>query len=129
MIRIEPHHYFAIASVAPEVAEKIGDLARERIGGLQGIAMQPPKAQVMVFGDRWDPVCGHLRRFLSRNQIVHDWASPDSPGAAAAWGHATPADAICPVVRLPDGAEISKPNMRELAWGCRLTRNWRNMTP
>ncbi len=33
-MRVEPHHYFAIASSAPEVAEKLGALARERIGGL-----------------------------------------------------------------------------------------------
>ena len=38
VMRLEPHHYFAIASSAPEVAEKVGALARERIGGLQGIA-------------------------------------------------------------------------------------------
>ncbi|HSV51136.1 MAG TPA: FAD-dependent oxidoreductase [Burkholderiaceae bacterium] len=115
VIRIEPHHYFAIASVAPEVAETVGALARERIGGLQGIAMQPPKAQVMVFGNRWDPECGNVRRFLSRNQIVHDWVSPDTPGAAAAWGEPAPADSDCPVLRLPDGSVTSKPDMRELA--------------
>ena len=115
VIRIEPHHYFAIASISPEVAEKVGALARERIGGLQGIAMQPPKAQVMVFGNRWDPECSHLRRFLSRNQIIHDWVSPDTPGAAAAWGDSMPEDSACPVLRLPDGAVVSKPGMRELA--------------
>ena len=35
VMRVEPHHYFAIASSAPQVAEKVGALARERIGGLQ----------------------------------------------------------------------------------------------
>ena len=82
VMRVEPHHYFAVASSAPEVAEKVGALARERIGGLQGIAMQPPKAQIAVYGERWDPACGDLRRFLSRNQIVHDWLSPETPDLA-----------------------------------------------
>jgi len=116
VIRIEPHHYFAIAAVAPEVAEKVGALARERIGGLQGIAMQPPKAQVMVFGNRWEPECSNLRRFLSRNQIVHDWVSPDTAGAAATWGAAaTPLESDCPVLRLPDGAVMRRPGLRDVA--------------
>ncbi len=115
VMRIEPHHYFAIASSSPEVAAKVGALARERIGGLQGIALQPPKAQVMVFGDRWDPACSDLRRFLSRNQITHDWIAPDAAGAAAAWAGALPAAADSPVLRLADGTLHSKPGMRELA--------------
>ena len=99
VMRVEPHHYFAIASSAPEVAEKVGALARERIGGLQGIAMQPPKAQITVYGERWDPACGEVRRFLSRNQIVHDWLSPETPDLARSWT-GTPARGH----RLPGGA-------------------------
>ncbi|MGZ5131804.1 MAG: FAD-dependent oxidoreductase [Caldimonas sp.] len=115
VMRVEPHHYFAIASSSAAVAEKIGALARERIGGLQGIALQPPKAQVAVFGDRWDPRCGDLRRFLSRNQIPHDWISADAANAAAAWAGALPDAADSPVLRLSDGTQLSKPTMRELA--------------
>ncbi len=119
VMRVEPHHYFAIASSSPEVAAKVGALARERIGGLQGIALQPPKAQVMVFGDRWDPACGDLRRFLSRNEVSHDWLAPDTAGAAAEWATtgagSLPAAADCPVLRLADGTLHSKPTMREVA--------------
>ena len=39
----------------PEIAAKIGALARERIGGLQGIAAEPPKARV----DDGRPSLGH----------------------------------------------------------------------
>ena len=115
VMRVEPHHYFAIASSAPEVAEKVGALARERIGGLQGIAMQPPKAQITVYGDRWDPACGDLRRFLSRNQIVHDWLAPETPDLRRAWTGDLPEATECPVVRLPDGTQLQKPTLRELA--------------
>ena len=115
VMRIEPQHYFAIASAAPEVAEQVGKLARERIGGLQGVAMQAPKAQVTVFGDRWDPTCGDLRRFLARNQIAHDWVLPDAAKAEATWGGALPADGERPVLRLSDGALLSRPAMRALA--------------
>ena len=115
VMRVEPQHYFAIASASSDVAEKVGALARERIGGLQGIALQPPKAQVTVLGDRWDPACGDLRRFLSRNQIAHNWVWPDSADAAAAWAGALPASGDRPVVRLSDGTLLSKPTLRGLA--------------
>jgi thioredoxin reductase (NADPH) len=115
VMRVEPHHYFAVASSAPEVAERVGALARERIGGLQGIAMQPPKAQISVYGERWDPACGDLRRFLSRNQIVHDWVTPETPDLGRSWTGDLPKAAECPVVRLPDGAQLQRPTMRELA--------------
>jgi len=115
VMRVEPHHYFAIASSAPEVAEKVGALARERIGGLQGIAMQPPKAQITVYGERWDPACSEVRRFLSRNQIVHDWLSPETPELTRSWTGTIPAAADCPVVRLADGTQLPKPALRELA--------------
>ena len=115
VMRVEPQHYFAIASSAPEVAEEVGKLARERIGGLQGVAMQAPKSQVTVFGDRWDPACGDFRRFLARNQIAHDWLSPDSPHADATRGEAIPKGVERPVLRLADGTLLSRPTMRALA--------------
>jgi len=115
VMRVEPQHYFAIASSAPEVAEEVGKLARERIGGLQGVAMQAPKSQVTVFGDRWDPACGDFRRFLARNQIAHDWLSPDSPHADATRGEAIPKGVERPVLRLADGTLLSRPTLRALA--------------
>ena len=115
VMRVEPHHYFAVASAAPEVAEKVGALARERMGGLQGIAMQPPQAQITLYGERWDTACGQVRRFLSRNQIVHDWLSPDTPDLGRSWAGSLPETVDCPVLRLPDGTLMHKPTMRELA--------------
>jgi thioredoxin reductase (NADPH) len=115
VMRVEPHHYFAIASSAPQVAEMVGALARERIGGLQGVAMQPPKAQVTVYGERWDPACSEVRRFLSRNQIVHDWLSPETPDLTRSWAGPIPQAVECPVVRLPDGTRLQQPTLRELA--------------
>ena len=82
---------------------KVGALARERIGGLQGIAAEAPKARVTMFGPRWDAACGDLRRFLARNQITHDWVTPASPDVATLWPGTVPPDAECPVLRLADG--------------------------
>ena len=69
VFRLDPKHYYAIAATSPEVVAKIGALARERIGGLQGIAAEPPKARVAMVGHRWDAACSDLRLFLARNQI------------------------------------------------------------
>ena len=59
-MRVEPKHYYAIAAASPEVSAKVGALARERIGGLQGIAAEPPKARVTMVGHRWDAACGDV---------------------------------------------------------------------
>jgi thioredoxin reductase (NADPH) len=56
-----------------------------------------------------------LRRFLSRNQIIHDWVSPDSANAVAAWTDALRVQTDCPVLRLPGGTLLSNPKMRDLA--------------
>lgn len=77
--------------------------------------MQPPQAQVTVYGERWDPACGDVRRFLSRNQIVHDWLSPETPDLTRSWSGALPEAVDCPVVRLSDSTLLHKPTMRELA--------------
>src|SRR5262252_1148974 len=103
VMRVEPQHYYALAASSPEVALRVSALARERIGGLQSIAAEPPRTQVTMFGPRWDSACGELRRFLARNQITHDWVTPDSPNVATLWPGDCPADAECPVVRLADG--------------------------
>ena len=50
VFRVDPKQYYAIAATSPEVAAKVGALARERIGGLQGIAAEPPKARVTMVG-------------------------------------------------------------------------------
>jgi thioredoxin reductase (NADPH) len=38
VMRVDAQRYYALAAASPEVAVKMGALARERIGGLQGIA-------------------------------------------------------------------------------------------
>src|SRR5215831_9071808 len=60
VMRVEPRQYYAVASACPDIALKIGALARERIGGLQGIAAEAPKARVILLGPRFDPACGDM---------------------------------------------------------------------
>ena len=115
VMRIEAREYFTIAAASPEIALTVAALARERIGGMQGISAEPPKTQVTIFGPRWDTASGELRRFLARNQITHDWVTPDSPDAALRWPGNRPEDAECPTVRLADGTVIRRPELRDLA--------------
>src|SRR6516164_4236170 len=113
IMRIDTRHYYALAAACPEVAARVGALARERLGGLQGIAAQPSKPRVLIVGQRWDSSCSELRRFLARNQIVFDWLTPDSPELPSRWPGSPPRNEDCPVL-LADGA-VTRPTARELA--------------
>jgi thioredoxin reductase (NADPH) len=94
---------------------ELGTLARERIGGLQGIAAERPRPRVTIVGTRWDTDCAGLRKFLARNQISFEWLTPDTPELAANWPGPTPAESACPMLRLNDGTLLEKPSPRELA--------------
>jgi thioredoxin reductase (NADPH) len=115
VVRVELKHYYAVAAASPEVAEKVGALARERLGGLQNITAERPKPRVVMVGHRWDGACAELRRFLARNQITYEWLTPDAPELSVHWPETPPSEAECPAVRLADGTRLSRPATRELA--------------
>jgi thioredoxin reductase (NADPH) len=115
VLRLNSQQYHAVAAVAPEFAQKMGALARERIGGLQKISEEPPKPRVRLLGHRWDGACGDLRRFLARNQVSFDWITPDAPDVETKWPGERPTDNDCPVLRITDGPELRQPKTRELA--------------
>jgi|SRR5882724_2810750 len=115
VMRLDTRQYYALAAASPEVAMKVGALARERIGGLQSIAAEPPKPRVTMVGGRFDSACSDVRRFLARNQITFNWVTPDSPELPPLWSGPRPADSDCPVLRLADGMTVSRPKARDLA--------------
>jgi thioredoxin reductase (NADPH) len=115
VLHMDPRQYFDIAAAAPEVPVKLGAMAQERIGGLQGLAAQAPKPLITILSQRWDPACGDLRRFLTRNQITFDWLKPESPELEKLWPAPRPAEADWPAMRLNDGTVICKPQAREVA--------------
>jgi thioredoxin reductase (NADPH) len=115
IMRVEAQEYHVVAAAAPDVAVNVGALARERVGGLQGIAAEPPQPRALVVGYRWDAACSELRRFLDRNQITFEWVSPDATDAAERWGGSLPPDGDCPAVRLMDGTTLVRPRLREVA--------------
>jgi thioredoxin reductase (NADPH) len=118
VMRLEPHDYHALAAVTPEVAEELGRLATNRMQGptgLQGIAAERPSPRATVVGDRWDPACAELRRFLDRNQVSFTWIQADAPDSAADWGRSLPVEADRPAIRLADGRVVVRPRLRRVA--------------
>lgn len=115
VIRVDAQQYYAIAAASPQISEAVGALARERIGGLQGLAAEAPKAQVTIVGHRWDTACHDLRRFLARNQVTFDWVTPDDPELPARWRAPRPGEGDCPALQLADGATLFRPPLREVA--------------
>ena len=115
VIRLPSQHYYTLAAAAPQIPEAVGALARERIGGLQGIAAETPKARATVLGHRWDAACSDLRRFLARNQVTFEWITPDDPDLSARWPEPRPATEACPALRLADGTTLLQPRPREVA--------------
>jgi len=115
VMRVEIQEYYAIAAAAPEISLRVAELARERIGGMQGIEAEAPKPRVTMIGHRWDNACAALRQFLARNQITYDWIALDAPDVAARWPGTRPADENCPMLKLADGTLLCRPTTRELA--------------
>jgi thioredoxin reductase (NADPH) len=114
VMHVDVTQYYAIAAAAPDVALQVGALARERIGGLQGVAAEPPKPRARLVGHRWDAACSDLRRFLDRNQITFEWITPDASDAAAGWGGELPPDGDLPALRA-GGQTLVHPTLREVA--------------
>jgi thioredoxin reductase (NADPH) len=115
VMRVEARDYHAVVAAVPEVGVKLGVLARERIGGLQGITADQPPPRAILVGHRWDASCAQLRRFLDRNQVTFRWITPDTPDAAERWGGALPADEDCPVIRVVDGKTVVRPQLSRVA--------------
>jgi thioredoxin reductase (NADPH) len=114
-MRIDVQEYYAIAAASKDFSEKVGALARERLGGLQSLAAEPSKPRVTLVGPRWDAACGDLRRFLARNQISFNWLAPDAPELAALWPAPRPPDDDGPVLLLADGQVVAQPDVRDVA--------------
>ncbi|HTW25512.1 MAG TPA: FAD-dependent oxidoreductase [Acetobacteraceae bacterium] len=115
VVRVEARHYYSVAAASPDFAAKMGSLARERLGGLQGIFAEAPPVRVTIVGDRWDPACTELCRFFARNQITFELLAPDAPQFATLFRDTMPEGANGPVLRLADGTVMVRPSTREVA--------------
>jgi thioredoxin reductase (NADPH) len=118
VMRLEARDYHELAAAAPRIATAVGALAQERLAGprgLQAIAAEAPPPRALVVGDRWDPACAKVRRFLDRNQISFHWITPETPEAEEAWGSPLPEQGDCPTLRVVDGKTVARPTLRRVA--------------
>lgn len=118
LMRIDPHAYHSLTAVAPGIAQEIGRLAADRMGGsqgLQGLAADPPPPRAIVVGHRWDPACAELRRFLDRNQITFRWITGESAEEAELWEGSLPDAGDWPAIRIVNGKTAVRPSLRRVA--------------
>ena len=90
VLRMEPRQYHALAAASPEFQAGVGRSPPSASAACRGSPPRPPKPQVVVVGNRWDPASHDLKRFLSRNQILYEWLTLDEPDIAGHWQGALP---------------------------------------
>jgi thioredoxin reductase (NADPH) len=118
VFRIELQDYHALAAAAPEVGERVGQLAFHRLGGPKGLQARsaaPTEIRAIVLGSRADASCAELRRFLDRNQVRFRWLQPELPADAEQWTGPLPAETDLPAVRVVDGKTAVQPQLRRVA--------------
>src|SRR5262245_33399811 len=118
VFRIELDDFQALAAAAPEVGERVGLAALNRIGGPRGLqarAAAPAPFRAIVLGHRRDSSCAELRRFLDRNQIRFRWLQPDVPADAEQWPGALPPETELPAFRVVNGKTVVRPQLRRVA--------------
>jgi len=113
VLKIDAADYHAVAALSPAISQRVGELARVRIGGLQNIASFAPEPKALVVGSKWNEACTTLRRFLDRNEIRFTWIQPDERGAEEKWDGPLPPDADQPVLRvIESGKTVARPELR-----------------
>jgi thioredoxin reductase (NADPH) len=118
VFRIDLHDYHALTAAAPEIAERVGLLANNRLSGPKGLqarASAPAPFKAIVLGHRRDASCAELRRFLDRNQIRFRWLQPDMLADAAQWSGALPREGDYPAFRVVNGKTVVRPQLRRVA--------------
>jgi thioredoxin reductase (NADPH) len=118
VLRLDAHEYYTVAAFAPDIAAKVGALARNRMEGargLQGLASSPAPRRAVVVGHRWDGSCAEVRRFLERNNVTFDWVPTDDPDAVEKWGGPLPDELELPSIHVLECDTIVRPHMRQVA--------------
>ncbi|HZX43295.1 MAG TPA: FAD-dependent oxidoreductase, partial [Myxococcaceae bacterium] len=114
VIRIDPAQFHTLAAHFPDALTRVAALARERIGGLQGIAAAPVRSRATLLGHRGDPACRELHSFLTRNQIRFEWLNPDSADPSR-WPGLPAGPEDLPALHSEDGTTLLRARPRQVA--------------
>ena len=114
VVRIEVRDYHSVAAAAPEFSAALAKAAVDRIEGLQEIAAEPPRPELVVIGSEWDSTCHDLRNFLHRNHIEVDWLTPEDLRAVETLERAGENSPL-PLVQLQNGTLLSCPTTAQIA--------------
>src|SRR5947209_731750 len=96
---IADHPVFeSLPQAEPELAAKVGEIARGRIGGLQSIASEPSPPRAVVVGAQYDKCAADVRQFLDRNEITFEWIQRE--------------DSSPTEIRFTDGTTLTNPSLR-----------------
>ena len=118
VFRLELDDFQALAAAAPQVGERVGAAALNRLAGPRGLqarASAPAPFQAIVLGHRRDTACVELRQFLDRNQIRFRWLQPDVPADAEQWPGVLPSESDMPALRVVNGKTVLRPQLRRVA--------------
>jgi thioredoxin reductase (NADPH) len=79
-------------------------------------SFRPGYRGVRVVGDRWSAHCHRVREFLARNQVPYEFLDVEtSPEGRALAGEAAGDAAALPLVILPGGARLTRPEPGDIA--------------
>jgi thioredoxin reductase (NADPH) len=115
VLHLNARAFHDLAKAQPEFGAAVRALAQDRIGGLQGIAAEPFRAQATAVGDPLDDASVALRRFLERNHITYDWIAPDAPDRDRRWPGEPLVHADLPAILCADGTTLRRPPIRLIA--------------
>jgi thioredoxin reductase (NADPH) len=115
VMHVAARDFHVLAAASPDVLTRVAALASERIGGLRGIATAPPRARAVMLGHRWDDTVRELRSFLGRNQISHEWVTPDASDGATRWPGPPLADDELPALVCDNGTLLRRATCRAVA--------------
>jgi hypothetical protein len=82
VIRLEARLYYGIAAASPDIVRRMGELAAERIGGLQDIAAEACTVKATIVGQRCDADCLELHAPAGAAHPDIPWSYETSHGEA-----------------------------------------------
>jgi thioredoxin reductase (NADPH) len=118
VFRLELDDFQALTAAVPEVGERVGAAALNRLSGPRGLqarASAPAEFRAIVLGHRRDTACAELRRFLERNQIRFRWLQPEVAADVEQWTGALPPASDLPALRIANGKTVVRPQLRRVA--------------